>query len=386
VLVVCEVALSVVLVVGAGLLVRSLVMLERVDPGFDPEGAVSFSLIFPDVRYPDDQHVTIAVEAIENRLRAMPGVRVAGTTSSLALRGFKYSTAATVEGHSGEDYQQELRHDFVTPDYFRAMQTPLLGGRFFNEFDTAKSTPVAIVNRTLVKTYFQGADPVGHRIKYGRPQDGDPWVTIVGVVADARQDTLDAPVQPEAWTPLRQEVMNAMTFVLRVDSDPASLIASARREVHAVDKDLVLTQITPLTDLLRDSANEQRFRTTLLATFAGIALLLAALGVYGVLAYSVTQRTKEIGVRMALGAGTGRLFGMVVRDGFRPVLAGAVLGFLGAWMAAGLIRSLLFGVVPADPATYAVTIGILGLTALCACAIPAMRAIRVDPVISLREQ
>jgi putative ABC transport system permease protein len=292
-----------------------------------------------------------------------------------------------VEGRGGEDYERELRHDIITPGYFQVMGTPLIRGRFFNDFDTAKSPPVAIVNQTLATIYFRGADPIGRRLKYGRPTDkNEPWVTVVGVVADARQDGLDAPVQPEAWTPLRQQAIAGINFVLRGDGDPAALIAAARHEVRAVDKDLVLTSVTPLHDLLRDSAGGQRFRTTLLTAFAGIALFLAALGVYGVLAYSVAQRAKEIGVRMALGAGTARLFGMVLGDGLRPVALGAVLGLAGAWLATRLIRSLLFGVAPADPATYALTIAILAAAAVCACAIPATKAIRVDPVVSLREQ
>jgi len=384
-LVAAEVALSVVLVVGAGLLVRSLLLLERVDPGFHPEGAVSFSLSFPDVRYSDDARA--AVEAIDNRLRALPGVRAAGAATTLPLRGFSYSGDATVEGRGGEDYERELRHDVITPGYFQVMGTPLIRGRFFNEFDTAKSPPVAIVNQTLARVYFRGADPIGRRLKYGRPLDKDePWVTVVGMVADARQDGLDAPVQPEAWTPVRQQPLSGIAFVLRGDADPAALIAAARREVRAVDKDLVLTEVTPMNDLLRDSAGNQRFRTTLLSAFAGSALLLAALGVYGVLAYSVAQRSREIGVRMALGAGTARLFGMVLGDGLRPVAVGAILGLAGAWLASGMIRSLLFGVAPADPATYTLTIAILSVVAVCACAIPATRAIRVDPVVSLREQ
>jgi putative ABC transport system permease protein len=385
-LVACEVALSVVLVVGAGLLVRSLLLLERVDPGFRPESGVSFSLVFPDVRYSDENAVR-AIENIENRLRTVPGVHAVGAATTLPLRGFAYSGDATVEGRGGEDYERELRHDMITPGYFQAMGTPLIRGRFFNEFDTAKSPPVALVNQTLARVYFRRADPVGRRLKYGKPLDKDePWVTVVGVVADARQDGLDMPVQPEAWTPLRQQPNNGMTFVLRGNDDPAALIAAARRKVRAVDKDLVLTQVTPLPDLLRESAGDQRFRTALLSAFAGVALLLAALGVYGVLAYSVMQRAKEIGVRMALGAGTARLFGMVLGDGLRPVALGAILGLGGAWLATRMIRSLLFGVAPADPSTYAFTIAVLAIAAVCACTLPAAKAIRVDPVVSLREQ
>jgi len=384
-LVICEVALSVVLVAGAGLLVRSLILLDRVDPGFRPENAIGFHLRFPQTRYPDDDHCIAAIQSIENRLRAMPHVHAAGATSSLPFQGQIYTGDATVEGSTG-DYERELRHDLITPEYFHAVGTPLLGGRSFNEFDTAKSPSVTVVNEALARTYFHGADPIGRRIRFGRPSDHDPWTTIVGVVADAKQDGLDVAVQPEAWTAITQQANNEINFVLRGDGDTAVLAVEARHSVREFDKDLVLTAVAPLTDLLHDAASDQRFRTTLLTGFAGIALFLAALGVYGVLAYSVAQRTKEIGVRIALGAGLPRLFGMVLRDGLRPVAAGAVLGLAGAWLATGMIRSLLFGLVPADPVTYAFTVVILSVAAACACAIPAVKAIRVDPVVSLREQ
>ena len=382
----CEVALSVVLVVAAGLLMRSLILLERVDPGFRADGALSFTVVFPYVRYSDDALAIRVIEEIENRMRVLPGVRAVGAATTLPLRGFAYSSDATVEGRSGQDYERELRHDMATPGYFAAMGIPLLEGRTFNEFDTAKSAPVAIVNQTLVRVYFRGNDALGKRLRYGKPTATDPWVTVVGVVADNRQDGLDLPVQPEAWTPLRQQTNGGITFAVRSDNDPAMLIAAARRQVRAVDKDLVPTNVKLLDDLVREAAGNQRFRSTLLAAFAGMAMFLAALGVYGVLAFSVTQRTKEIGVRIALGARTPRIVGMVLRDGLRPVAAGIVVGLVGAWLSAGMIRSMLFGVGVADPATYLLTVIVLGASAIGACAIPAARAIRVDPAVSLREQ
>jgi putative ABC transport system permease protein len=385
-LVTCEVALSVVLVVGAGLLVRSLILLESVDPGFRSDGALSFTVNFPYARYADDARAIRAIEEIESHLRALPGVRAVGAATTLPLRGFSWSTDATIEGRGGRDYERELRHDVATPGYFAAMQIPLVEGRTFNEFDTAKSPPVAIVNQTLARVYLRGNDALGKRLRYGKPTDTDPWVTVVGVVADSRQDGLDIPVQPEAWTPLRQQTNGGITFVVRSNNDPVMLIAAARREVHAVDRDLVPTNVKLLDDLVRQAAGDQLFRSTLLAAFAGIAMFLAALGVYGVLAYSVTQRTKEIGVRMALGARTPRIVGMVLGDGLRPVAAGILFGLVGAWLASGAIRSMLFGVGLADPATYVLTVIILGASAIGACAIPAVRAIRVDPAVSLREQ
>ena len=388
-LVACEVALSVVLVVGAGLLIRSLIRLESVNPGFNPDHAVSFNILLPELRYPKAEQVVRAIDGIENGLRKQSNVQAVGMSLALALRGAAWTGDATVEGRSADDYERELRHNVITPDYFRAVGTPLVRGRFLNEFDTATSPPVTLVNESLAKTYFRGADPVGKRLKFGRPQDKGGWVTVVGVIADQKQDGMAVSVQPEVYVTLTQAEEDdgiGVTFVIRGTGNPEALIAEARREVRAIDKDVALTDITPLRDLVHDSVRDQRFRTSLLSGFASIALFLAALGVYGVLAYSVAQRSREIGVRMALGASPARLFRMVMQDGMRPVLAGSIVGLAGAYAATRFIDALLFGVGTADPPTYLLTAAILGAVALCACAIPAWRAIRVDPVYSLREQ
>jgi predicted permease len=388
-LVASEVALSVILVVGAGLLIRSLIRLENVDPGFDPEHAMSFDVLLPEIRYPKAEQVVRTVQEIERRLRTQSRVKAVGAAIALALRGTAWTDDAMVEGRPAGDIERELRHNVVTPDYFRAMGAPLLRGRFLNELDQPKSPPVTLVNEALAKTYFRGDDPIGRRIKFGLPQDKDPWVTVVGVVADEKQDGMDARVQPEVYVPLTQGDADGglgVTFVLRSTGDPDELVAAARREIRAIDKDLVLTDVTRLRDLVRASVGDQRFRTSLLSGFAGIALFLAALGVYGVLAYSVAQRSREIGVRMALGASPKQLFGMVIRDGMRPVLAGSIVGVGGAYAVTGFIKSLLFGVAPVDPPTYLLTIAILTGVAACACTLPAVKAIRVDPLVSLREQ
>jgi putative ABC transport system permease protein len=388
-LVACEVALSVVLVVGAGLLIRSLIRLESVNPGFNPDHAVSFDVLLPEIRYPKAEQVVRVIDGIENGLRKQSNVQAVGMSLALALRGAAWTGDATVEGRSGDDYERELRHNIVTPDYFRAVGTPLERGRFLNEFDTTTSPPVTLVNESLARTYFRGADPIGKRLKFGRPQDKDGWVTVVGVVADQKQDGMAARVQPEVYVPLTQAGADdgiGVTFVIRGTGSPETLIAEARREVRAIDKDVALTDIKPLRDLVHDSVRDQRFRTSLLSGFASIALFLAALGVYGVLAYSVAQRSREIGVRMALGASPARLFKMVMQDGLRPVLAGSIVGLAGAYAATRFIEALLFGVGTVDPPTYLLTTAILGAVATCACAVPAWRAIRVDPVYSLREQ
>ena len=292
-----------------------------------------------------------------------------------------------MEGRPVDDYERELRHKSVTPDYFRAMGTPLVSGRFLTGQDGAATVPeVTLVNETLAKVYFRGADPVGKRIRFGRPTDKDPWVTVVGVVADEKQDGLAAPVQPEVYSPLARNASNDMTFVIRSYGSPEALIGMARQVVHGVDKDLVLTNVSTLSDIVYGSVKNERFRTSLLAGFAGAALLLAAIGIYGVLAYLVTQRTREIGIRMAMGARAGQLLRMIFRQGMAPVLSGLAIGLLGGLVVTRLIRTLLFGVEANDPVIYFVTTGTLAVVAMLACCLPALRATRIDPMSALRDE
>jgi predicted permease len=387
VLVASEVALSVMLVSGAGLLVKSLVRLEQVSPGFQAERGLTFGVKLPGARYPKDEQAVQALQEIERRLRESPQVESVGAASVLALGGSWWTGDATVEGRAVDDYERELRHKSVTPDYFRAMGTPLVSGRFLTEQDGRADAPeVTLVNETLAKKYFRGADPVGKRIRFGRPTDKDPWVTVVGVVADEKQDGLAVPVQPEVYSPLARNASNSMTFVMRSAGSPEALTGLARLAVHGVDKDLVLTDVSTLNEIVYGSVKNERFRTTLLAGFAGVALLLAAVGIYGVLAYLVTQRTREIGIRMAMGARAGQLLAMVFRQGMAPVMFGLAIGLLGGLAVTNLIRTLLFGVEANDPAIYLATAAILAVVAMSACWIPAFRATRVDPMSALRDE
>ncbi len=388
VLVAAEAALSIVLVVGAVLLAQSLLRLEAVNPGFTPAEAVSFSVSLPEARYPEEpkQVQARAMEEILRRLREQPGVEIVGATRCLPLQGYAYTSDATPEGRTGDDYERELRYNAAAGDYFRAVGAALLRGRFFDDGDDEGSTPVTIVNQALERQYFRGESALGRRIKFGRPQDDDPWVTVVGVVADLRQDGLDQPVKPEAYSPIAQEPSSGLRFVLRGATTAEVLAAGARQAVRSFDPDLAVTDLAPLDDLVSTSTGDARFRTILLAGFAGVALGLAALGVYGVLAYSVARRTREIGVRMALGASRRQLFGMVVRDGMRPVLAGLAVGLPASAAAASVMRSLLFGIAPTDPAAYVSTIAGLAAVAFVACVLPARRALRVEAMTCLRDQ
>ena len=323
---------------------------------------------------------------IDRQLRTQPGVAAVGATSTLALRGYTWTGDATVEGRGGDDYERELRHESVTPDYFRAMGTPLRAGRMLTERDTAGSN-VTLVNEALAKTYFRGVDPVGKRIKFGRPSDKDEaWITIVGVVADEKQDGLGAATRPEVYVPYPENVQNPATFVVRSQIDAGAIVSAARQTVRAIDRDLLVSDVTTLDNLVHDSIGDERFRTTLLAGFAVVSLLLAGLGIYGVLAYFVSQRARELGIRLALGARPRALFLMVVAQGMRPVAAGGAIGLVAAAALTSLMRSMLFGVELADPATYTATTTVLAAIAAAACAIPALRATRVDPLIALRDQ
>ena len=381
-----EVALSIVLVVGAVLLGRSLLTLQAVDPGFDQEHVVTFTLSLPAARYPTNVDRLRAFEEIERRLREQPGVQAAGAVSTLALRGFTWTGDATVEGRAASDYERELRHKSVLPGYFKAMGIPLLSGRMLNDGDRLDQPRVTVVNSALATKYFRGEDPIGKRIKFARPTDNDVWVTIIGVVADEKQDGLDKPAQPQAYSTIRQRMQNPLTFAVRSAIDDGNIVAAARREIQAVDRDLALTSVAAMRTVVDESMGDYRFRTALLAVFAGIALFLAALGIYGVLAYFVSQRSRELGIRLALGAKPQALFRMVVRQGMRPVAVGAALGLAGAVALTTVMQSLLFGVTAVDPAAYALATVTLAAIALAACAVPALRATRVDPLVALRDE
>jgi putative ABC transport system permease protein len=375
-----------VLVVGAVLLIRSLVRLQQVDPGFNPNQAVAFTLTLPSARYPGNLERLRGWEGIEQRIRETPGIQAVGATSTLALRGFTWTGDSTIEGRAPNDYERELRHKSITPDYFRTMGIRLIRGRLIDERDRIDQPRVAIVNEALAKKYFRGADPIGRRITFGRPTDNAPWITVVGVVGDEQQDGMDKAPQPVAYQGIGQAMSNPMTFVMRTTLSPEAAIAAARQSVWAIDKDLALTQVTTLQTVVDTALGDHRFRTSLLGAFAAVALFLAALGIYGVLAYFVSQRSRELGIRLALGAHPSTLFRLVVGQGMRPVAAGAAIGVVSAVALTSAMESLLFGVQAVDPITYVVSIALLGAIAVTACALPARRAMRVDPLVALRDE
>ena len=274
----------------------------------------------------------------------------------------------------------------ITPDYFRAMGITLLKGRFFNESDNDKSQPVIIVNATLARRHFPKEDPIGKRLKFSKPTVKGPWLTIIGVVNDEKQDGLGAKVEHETYQSHFQNAQSDMTLIVRAVNDPQSLVGAVREEIRALDRSLPLYDIKTMRAAIYESVARERFITLLLIVFAALALTLASVGIYGVMSYSVTQRTHEIGVRMALGAQMGAVLKLVVAQGGKLTAAGVAIGLISAFALTRLMKTLLFGVSATDPVTFAAVALSLTLVALLACYVPARRASKVDPMVALRDE
>jgi putative ABC transport system permease protein len=369
-----------VLVAGAGLMIRSILQLRQVNPGFDPNNVLSLSVSLSASKYPEGSQGQAFFEQAEQRIRRLPGVIAVGSTSVPALKGSNWTSSATIEGRPPEDDVSEVRHKVITPDYFRAMGITLLKGRFFNESDNDKSQPVIIVNATFARRHFPGEDPIGKRIKFLQ----DPWQTIVGVVNDEKQDGLGAKVDHEAYQPLLQVAQSDMSFMVRTSTDPESLIGAIREEIRVIDRSQPLFDIKTMRVAIYESLARERFITLLLIVFAALALTLASIGIYGVISFSVTQRTREIGVRIALGAQTSDVLKLVVSQGGKLAAAGVAIGLTSAFALTRLMKTLLFGVSATDPLTFVAVSLLLSIMALLACYIPAWRATKVDPLVSLR--
>ena len=384
VLAVAEVAAALVLLVGAGLLIKSFYRLQQVNLGFNPERALSVPFALPPVRYRDGGARLAFVEQVAQRLKGLPGVQAVGGVTTLPL-SMNYSTGTfAVEGRPPDPGESNIANVRVaTPDYFRAMEIPLIGGRAFTEEDTFQAPAVTVINETLARRYWPGEDPIGKRIISPARADGT-LTTVVGVVGDVRNDGLDDEPKPELYFPYAQNPQTHMFIVVRTANDPAGLMAAVRREVWAVDKNLPLSDLSTLEQLLDKTIAQRRFNLLLLGMFAGVALVLAAVGIYGVMSYAVTQRIHEIGVRMALGAQTSNVLRMVVGQGIRLALVGIAIGLGAALALTRLMASLLYEVSATDPLTFAVIALMLAAVALVACYVPARRATRVDPMVALR--
>jgi putative ABC transport system permease protein len=385
-LVAAEVTLSVMLVICAGLLIRSFIRVQQVDPGVKASNLLTFQLSLPQVQYPKDEQAIAFYDRLLAQLEALPGVRAAGTTTKLALTGTVWTGDSTIEGRPPDEYIIEVRHKTVSNNYFNAAGLHILQGRGFLASDAAGAAQVVIVNHTLARKYFAREDPVGRRITFAKPSIKADWLTIVGVVDDERQDGLTESIKPEIYQPMGQDAWLSMSVALRTDVDPESLIAPVRQLIRTLNPDLVVQKPQTFDTLIATSVSPQRFSMLLMSAFATIALLLAVIGVYGVVSYGVKQRTSEIGVRLALGASPRQVSRLIVQQSLTPVFIGLLAGLVLASLMTRLLSNQLFEISPIDPATFGVVSIVLLSAAMLASVIPARRAMRVDPVDALRAE
>lgn len=384
VLVVTELALAVMLVTGAGLLIKSLWHLQHVDPGINSERVLTMQFSLRGQRYREERSVSEFAERFLSQTQTLPGVHAVAISNSLPPNEIDFSSGFVLEGQADSASSTQIAYfTMVSPDYFRVLGIPLKSGRVFSATDSADAPRVALINETLQRGYFPGQDPVGRRINTGSERE-PVWSTIVGVVGDVKYNGLADAVQPAIYYPIAQNPTWG-SIVIKTDlADPLSLTAAVRNEVRKIDPDLPLTNVMTMEDRLSDAIAQPRFRTTLIALFAVVALILACVGIYGVISYSVTLRTHEIGIRMALGAQTGDVLTMVIRQAIVLAVIGIALGLSASYALTSLMSKLLFGVQPTDPATFVLTAAILSITALLASYLPARRATKIDPLEALR--
>jgi putative ABC transport system permease protein len=381
-LVVFEIASAMVLLTGAGLLIHSFIRLLRVPPGFNPEGVVIAQTTFPRARYPKPEQSKAAHREVLERLSALPGVKEVGAASTLPLDG-DWTIGFILEDR-GADSINIANGAIVSDDYFRAMGIELKRGRTFTSEDREGATPVIAINETMARAFWPDEDALGKRIMWGGWPDA--WLTVVGVVADVKISSLEAETKPTVYMQMFQYPRSRpnVIYVARTTGDTSSLASAMRSEIRSVDSELPVYDIRSMNEIMRESVSQRRFLMMLIAVFASAAMLLAAVGIYGVMSYSVTERTREIGVRMALGASYRDVLKMVVGQGMALASAGVGAGLAAALSLTRLMKGLLFGVSAADPLTFAGVAALLIFVALLACYVPARRAARVDPITALR--
>ncbi|HXJ91923.1 MAG TPA: ABC transporter permease [Terriglobia bacterium] len=386
VLVIAETALALVLLAGAGLMMRSLYRLLQVNPGFRPESVVQMEMNLRSAQYSKDPAVRNFWQQTLDRVRVLPGVEAAALGTNIPLTDNHGRGDITIEGQPLPGPGEFPHPDFhsISTGFVRAFGLPLLRGRTFTEDDNENAPLVALVNSSLAKHSWPGQDPLGKRFLLGHPYPNKKWVTIVGVVGDTKMYGLANPSRLEIYLPFRQEISREMNLVVRSATDPASLVPAIRTAVAAVDKDQPVFGVETMKQLVSDSVSTRRLTLVLLALFSALALVLAAIGIYGVMSYSVAQRTHEIGIRIAVGAQQKDVLGLVLGEGTRLALWGVGLGVAAALGFTRLLSSLLFDVSASDPLTYVGVSVALVLVALIACYIPARRALRVDPIVALR--
>ncbi len=386
-LVVAETAMAVLLAVGAGLLLRSFTRLTAVNPGFRPRGVLTAEVTLPDSSRPP-QIAAFYATALE-RLRAVPGVEAAGAVSNLPMSGAESLSSFVVEGRPRPEPGQSSSADqrVATPGYFETLGVPLYSGRLFRDGDAAEAPRVAVIDETMARTYWPGVDPLGKRFHRGSADAKQPnWITVVGVVGNVRNSGLHVEPRPQVYLPETQTTFSTMSLAVRTKGDPRRLAAAVRAAVHTVDPSQAVSNMMTMDEMIDRSLAGRRFNLILLGLFAGLALVLSAVGIYGVMAYSVAQRTREIGLRMALGARRRTVLALVVREAGILTLGGLAAGLILSFLATRLMASLLFGVGTNDPITLTAVSAALALVSLGAAYVPGQRATRVDPMVALRAE
>jgi putative ABC transport system permease protein len=387
VLVISEVAVSFILLIGAGLLINSFVRLRNVDPGFRADHLLTMKIELPEVKYADRARRSTFYTELIRRVETLPGVKSAAVASNLPLTYNGDSITISIEGSPDPppDHRPDVVTRVISPHYFATMGIQLLRGRECTEQDRTDSPGVVVISERTARHFWPGENPIGKRLKPGSSGNRRPWLEIVGVVKDVRQMELTAEPKLQMYLPSEQaDFFQPNALVVRTNIDPLSLTATVRKTVWDIDKDQPVSNISSMEQVLSESVARQRFSMVLLAIFATLALVLAAVGIYGVMSYSVAQRTHEIGIRMALGAQRTDVLKLTVSQGLRLVLIGVAVGLTAAVMVTRVMSSLLFGVSATDPATFATISLVLMSAALLASYIPALRATKVDPMVALR--
>ncbi|HVG21515.1 MAG TPA: ABC transporter permease [Blastocatellia bacterium] len=386
-LVVAEIALSLMLLIGAGLMIKSFVRLQGVNPGFNPENILTMQISLPGAKYSETSKTSTFYQQLLTRVESLPGVQSAGLAFSLPPDLLEVSDNYAVEEHPTPPGESDpiAPVNFVSTTFFKTLGIPLVSGRFFTDDDNPNSPDVVIISEAMAKRYFGSESPLGKRFKQGGlDRTANPWMEIVGVVGDVKYSGLAAKPEPAYYLAHRQATLRSMYLVVRTASDPASLAPAIRGEVWALDKEQPVARVRTMEELLSRSVSQPRFRTLLISVFAATALLLAAVGIYGVISYSVAQRTHEIGIRMALGARQGSILKMIVGQGLRLALIGTGVGLAGAYLTTRVLSSLLFGVSATDTLTFVGIPLLLTGVVLLASYVPARRATKVDPLTALR--
>ena len=393
-LVIAELALALMLLVGAGLLMRSFLRLRSVDPGFHPDHALTFNLTLPDARYAEDEPRVAFFDQLLPRLEALPGVRAVGAVMGVPLVGMHFEISFKVEGRPpvppSDEPSMQIR--VASPGYFSALGIPLERGRVFTEDDRPGTPQVVVITESAAKQFFPNEDPIGKIITLGWGKTDRKGVRrvaggrIVGIVGDVKDAGLNEPDPPQLYMPLRQWPIGWMSIVMKTAVPPETLTQSARTAVYAIDPDLPVSNVSTLDHIVARSISQPRFYLLMLGTFAALAVSLAGIGIFGVLSYAVSQRTREIGIRMALGAQERSVVGLIIREAFLLVVAGLACGTVAALFLSQTMTKMLFSIHPTDPVTFVTVAGILGGVAMLAAYLPARRATRVDPIVALRAE